>query len=72
MDHLSYFCLVLSSFCARLFINVLWSPAGTGLTSWISFVMSNCEACILGHVLCLIVSIPDVCTRSYFYTRIYT
>ena len=27
----------------RLFIDALWSPAGKGLTSWFSFVMSNCE-----------------------------
>ena len=27
----------------RLFIDALWSPAGKGLTSWRSFVMSNCE-----------------------------
>ena len=30
-------------FRARLFINALWSPAGKGLTSWLSFVMSNSE-----------------------------
>ena len=38
--------LFLSCFCyalARLFIDALWSPAGKGLTSWLSFVMSNCE-----------------------------
>ena len=29
--------------CARLFICALWSPAGKGLTSWLSFEMSNCE-----------------------------
>ena len=29
--------------CVRLFICVLWSPAGKGLTSWLSCVMSNCE-----------------------------
>ena len=28
--------------CARLFICALWSPAGKGLTFWLSFVMSNC------------------------------
>ena len=27
-------------FCARLFICALWSPAGKGLTSWLSFVVS--------------------------------
>ena len=26
-----------------LLIAALWSPAGKGLTSWVSFVMSNCE-----------------------------
>ena len=26
-----------------VFIVALWSPAGKGLTSWLSFVMSNCE-----------------------------
>ena len=43
MDHLCYFCLVLLCFRARLFIDVLWSPVGKGLTSLLSFVMSNCE-----------------------------
>ena len=35
--------LFLLCFCVHLFIAVLWSPAGKGLTSWLSFVMSNCE-----------------------------
>ena len=39
MDHLCYFVLFLLCFCARLFIDALWSPAGKGLTSWLSFVM---------------------------------
>ena len=39
MDHLCYFCLVLLCFHARLFVDALWSPAGKGLTSWLSFVM---------------------------------
>ena len=30
-------------FRARLFIVALWSSAGKGLTSWLSFVKSNCE-----------------------------
>ena len=29
-------------FRARLFVDALWTPAGKGLTSWLSFVMSNC------------------------------
>ena len=35
--------LCLLYFCAHLFIVALWPPAGKGLTSWLSFVMSNCE-----------------------------
>ena len=43
MDHLCYFCLVLLCFHARLFVDALWSPARKGLTSWLAFVMSNCD-----------------------------
>ena len=39
MDHLSYFCLVLLYFHARLFVDALCSPAGKGLTFWLLFVM---------------------------------
>ena len=53
-------------FRALLFINALWSPAGKGLTSWLSFVMSNCKVVILGQVWCLIISIPDFCLLSHF------
>ena len=28
-------------FCSRLFICASWSPAGKGLTSWLSFVVSS-------------------------------
>ena len=35
--------LCLLCLCARLFICALWSPAGKGLTSWLSFVVSYCE-----------------------------
>ena len=35
------FCLVFAMFCTRLFICALWSPAGKGLTSWLSFVVST-------------------------------
>ena len=40
---LSCFCSVLCllCLCAHLFICALWSPAGKGLTSWLSFVVSN-------------------------------
>ena len=43
VDHLCYFDLVLIYFCASLFVDALWSPAEKGLTSWLSFVMSNCD-----------------------------
>ena len=37
------FCSVLCllCLCSRLFICALWSPAGKGLTSWLSFVVST-------------------------------
>ena len=66
--------LFLSCVCyafTRLFIDALWSPAGKGLISWLSFVMSYCvfvifPCGILGQVWYLIVSIPDLCPFSYF------
>ena len=69
MDHLSYLCIVLLCFHAHLFVDALWSPAGKGLTSWLSFVMTNCDVVTfpLGPwVRCLTVSIPDLSTLSYF------
>ena len=56
-----------------LFICALWSPAEKGLTSWLSFVVSNCEFVtfqlnFLGQVWYLIASIPDLCTLTYFET----
>ena len=33
--------LCLLCLCARLFICALWSPAGKGLTSWLSSVVST-------------------------------
>ena len=35
--------LCLLCLCVRLFICALWLPAEKGLTSWRSFVVSNCE-----------------------------
>ena len=35
--------LFMLCFHARLFIDALWSPAGIGLTSRLSFVMSKCD-----------------------------
>ena len=71
MDHLCIFCLVLLCFYARLFVDALWSPAGKGLTSWLSYLMSIFPIAILGQVWCLIVSIPDLCPLSYFHAMFY-
>ena len=46
MDHLCYYCLALLCLHARLFVDALWSPAGKGLTSWLSFVMSYCDVAL--------------------------
>ena len=45
MDLLCFFCLVfVMPLCASVFyLCALWSPAGKGLTSWLSFVVYNCE-----------------------------
>ena len=70
MDHLCYLCLLFVMLLC-LFIAALWSPEGKGLTSWLLFVMFNCDFVtfpfgILGQVRYLIVSIPDPCCLSYF------
>ena len=58
-------------FRARLFFDGLWLPARKGLTSWLSFVVSSVSLSlpigILGQVWYLIVSIPDLCTITYFF-----
>ena len=71
MDHWCFLCLVFFML-SRLFIAALWPPAGKGLTSWLFLVMfivilflSPCG--ILGQVLYLIVSFPDLCHLSYFH-----
>ena len=64
------FCLVFAMFCARLVICASWSPAGKGLTSWLSFVVSSVSLSLShwypGQVWYLIVSIPDLCNLTYF------
>ena len=47
------FCLVFAMFCARLFICASWSPAGKGLTSSLSFVVSNSEFVTFPLVSCV-------------------
>ena len=65
MEHIVIYALCLSCFrvCSLL--------SGKGLTSWLLFVMSNCDfvtfPCgFLGQVWYLIVFIPDLCRLSYF------
>ena len=43
MDHLCHSVLLSLCFHARLSFYALRSPAGKELTSWLSFVMSNCD-----------------------------
>ena len=50
----------------RLFINALWSPAGKGLTSWLSFVMSYCKVVSFQLVSWVTGSISDLYPLSYF------
>ena len=59
-----YFCIVFVMLSCLL-IAALWSPAGKGLTSWLSLVLLNWVVVsfpfgILGQVWYLIVSIPDL------------
>ena len=70
MDHLRYLCLVVV-LLSCVFIAALWSAAGIGLTSWLSFIMFNCvfvtfPCGILGQVWYLIAPIPDLRHLSYF------
>ena len=55
----------------RCCLVVTRSPAGKGLTSWLIFVMFNCDfvpfPCgVLGQAWYFFVSIPDLCRFSYF------
>ena len=43
MDQSCYFCLVFVMLSCESVFDALWSPAEKWLTSWLSFVMSNCE-----------------------------
>ena len=68
------FCLVFAMLCARLFICASWSPAGKGLTSWPSLVVSSVSLS-LSHWypwsgVVVDVSIPDLCNLTYFYNQV--
>ena len=43
----------------------LWSPAGKGLTFWLSFAVSYCEFVTFPLVSYLILSIPDLYTLTF-------
>ena len=71
-----FFCLAFTMPCARLFICALWSLAGKRLTSWLSFVVPTVSVSLChwypgSGVVYLIVSIPDLCTLTYFDTRLF-
>ena len=69
------FCLVFAMFCARLFICASWSPAGKGLTSWLSFVVSSVSLSLShwypGSGVVLDCMIPDIYIYIYIYRYIY-
>ena len=52
MDLLCFSVLCMLYLCAQ-FICALWSPAGKGLTSWLSFVVYNCEFATFPLVSCV-------------------
>ena len=49
MDHLCFSAMCLLCLCVHLFICALWSPAGKGLTAWLSFFVSNCDIVTVPH-----------------------
>ena len=72
MDHFCHLCFM-SVILSCLFLAALWSPAGEGLSSWLSY-MCDVFLCfvtflygVLGQVWYLILSTPDLCFLLYFY-----
>ena len=53
MDLLIFFCLVFAMPLCKSVYCALWSPAGKGLTSWLSFAVSNCEFVTFQLVSCV-------------------
>ena len=66
-----FFLVFVMPLCASMFFCAFRSPAGKWLTSWLSFVVSNCEFVILGQMWYLIVSIPDLCILTYLHSLIF-
>ena len=60
--------------CLSVYICALWSPAGKGLTSWLSFVVSTVSLSFSerypGSGVVLDLSIPDLCTLTYFHCHL--
>ena len=54
---------ILSCVCYA-FVRILWSPAGKGLTSWLSFVVSNCEFVTFPLVSWVRCGTPELCTLT--------
>ena len=70
MDNFCYLCFVFVM-VSCLFIEALWSPAGIGLTLWLScllcfIVFVTFPYSVLGQLWYLIVSISDICLLTYF------
>ena len=65
--------LCLLCLCMHLLICALWSPAGKGLTSWLSFVVLTVSLLLShwypGSGVVLDLSIPDLCTLTYFHMK---
>ena len=66
MDILCFFCLVFAMPLYASVLCALWLTAGKGLNSWLSFVVSICECVTFPQVWYLIISIPDLCTLTYY------
>ena len=63
--------LCLLRLCSRLLVFALWSPAGEradllALVCGVLLFVCHFPTGILGQVWYLIVSIPDLCTLTYF------
>ena len=71
VDPFCYLCFV-SAMLSCLFIAAVQSPAGKGLTSWLSvcevflLFFVTFQSGVLGHVWYLIELIPDLCLLPYF------
>ena len=69
------FCLVFAmSLCASVymcFVVTCWERADLGSRLWCLLLVCHFPIGILGQVWYLIVSIPDLCTLTYFVTKAY-